>query len=96
MSDKKDAYAGGAAKFAIVNVITQTFKWVTGSPSPDDVDFLTTNNYSPKDGNTGFIGITTKDGKSVIYKFDAASATATPGLTITGGKVTAISWLPAK
>ena len=96
MSDKKDAYAGGAAKFAIVNVITQTFKWVTGSPSPDDVDFLTTNNYSPKDGNTGFIGITTKDGKSVIYKFDAASATATPGLTITGGKVTAINWLPAK
>ncbi|ATL46423.1 hypothetical protein COR50_04115 [Chitinophaga caeni] len=95
MSDKQNAYASGANKFAVANVNTKSFKWVTGTPGAEDITVIAMNNYAPKDGKTGFIGITTTDGKSVVYKFDAGTATATSGLVLTGGTINSINWLPS-
>lgn len=85
---EKGAYLTGKT-LAIVNVIEKTFKKVTGMPNVEDIKSLTTNNYSPKDG-TAFIGVNLKDATSFVYKIDAQNATATKGLKVEGGVITAI------
>jgi len=86
---EKGAYVTGAT-IAIVNVIDKTFKPVTGMPAVADIKSLTTNNYTPKDGKTAFIGVNLKDGTSYVYKIDASNLTATRGLKVDGGVITAI------
>ncbi|MFT4017937.1 MAG: DUF4374 domain-containing protein, partial [Agriterribacter sp.] len=90
--DKKSQWQG-ADRFAIINLETQSFKWVTGIPDAASVADFSMTNYSPGNG-IAYIGITTTDNKSVVYKIDAANATATPGLEVTGGIITAIQWVP--
>lgn len=86
---EKGAYETGV-NIAIVNVVDKTYKKVTGMPPTADIESLTTNNYSPKDGKTAFIGVNLKDATSFVYKIDAANATATKGLKVEGGVITAI------
>jgi len=88
----KDAYGAGN-RLAVVNVYNQTFKWVEGTPDPALVTDVTTTNYTPKDGKTGFVGITQADGSSYVYKIDAVTAKATRGLKVDGGVITAINAL---
>ncbi|SEA02001.1 protein of unknown function [Arachidicoccus rhizosphaerae] len=97
MTDPENPASGSTDRFAIANVYNQTFAWVTGTPDPAKITSVSElNSYSPKDGKTGYVGITTSDGKSAVYKFDAASATASKGLEVEGGTITAIRWLPSK
>lgn len=86
---EKGPYVTGAS-IAIVNVIDKVYKPVTGMPAVADILSLTSNNYSPKDGRTAYIGVNLKDGTSWVYKIDAANATATKGLKVEGGIITAI------
>lgn len=95
MDKDKDAYGIGN-KFAVVNVNTKTFTWITGTPAPADIVSVTNNNYSPLDGKTAYIGITVSNGTSAVYKFDASTATAVQGLKVAGGTITAVNRLTAK
>ena len=92
MAKDKGAYAIGN-RFAIVNVVDKSFKWVEGTPDPADIADVTTTNYAPLDNKTGYIGISLNDGKSAVYKFDASTATAVKGLNVEGGGITAIQKL---
>lgn len=80
-------------RVAIVNVVDKTYDLVTGLPAFEDILSLTTNNYTPKDGRTGYIGVNLKDGSSYVYKIDVATKTATQGLKVEGGTLTAIQHL---
>lgn len=50
-------------------------------------------NYSAKNGES-YIAITTTDNKSAVYKVSTATATATKGVEVNGGVITAIQWVP--
>ncbi|RYD94397.1 MAG: DUF4374 domain-containing protein [Sphingobacteriales bacterium] len=89
---EKGAYAVGST-LAIVNVIDKTFKVVTGMPAKAEISSLTTNNYTPKDGKTGYVGVNLANATSYIYKIDASSQTATRGLKVEGGNITAVQHL---
>jgi hypothetical protein len=89
---EKGAYTVGK-RFAAVNVYEQTFKWVDGMPDAATIANVTTTNYTPKDGKTGFIGITQADGASYVYELDAVAATGKRGLKVEGGVITAINVL---
>ncbi|MCR4029598.1 MULTISPECIES: DUF4374 domain-containing protein [Flavobacterium] len=88
--------------FAIVNVYNSTYKAVTGAPDPSSIYRTTeySNNYSPLDGKTGYLGIniidmTTFSISGIVYKFDAETATMTPSLTLDSpGGFTSLDWLP--
>lgn len=95
MAKDKGAYSVGN-RFAIVNVNTQSFNWVTGTPDPAKIVGVTTTNYAPMDNKTGYIGITEDDGKSAVYKIDASTFTAVKGLVVEGGEITAIQKLDKK
>lgn len=88
---KKQAYVNGK-KIAVINVVNKTFKWVTGLPDVADITLFSENNLTSEDGSTVYMGVTTKTG-SHIYSIDIASATATQGIEVEGGKITAISKL---
>lgn len=90
--DKKSQWQG-ADRFAIINLENKTFKWVTGTPDAASISDFSMTNYSPGTG-IAYIGITTTDNKSVVYKIDASTATAKGGLEVTGGIITAIQWVP--
>jgi len=77
-------------RLAIVDVVNKTVSPVTGFPDAAAIEFVTTNNYSPKDGRTGYIGVNLKDGTTWVYKIDASNNTATRGLKVEGGLITAI------
>ncbi|PRY55215.1 uncharacterized protein DUF4374 [Arcticibacter pallidicorallinus] len=92
MYPKPKSLEGVARKFAIADVINKKFKWVTGLP--EDITKTTTiNNYSPGDGRTGYIGITTASEGSYVYIFDAEIGAAKRGLKVEGGTITAINAL---
>ncbi|AWW29703.1 hypothetical protein DN752_05955 [Echinicola strongylocentroti] len=91
MHNEKGAYTTGA-RLGIVDVYEESFKWVSGTPDAASVLRVTTNNYSLMDGNTAYIGFTTEQG-SWVYEVDANAATATQGLKVEGGTITAISKL---
>ncbi|WP_316825055.1 DUF4374 domain-containing protein [Pedobacter miscanthi] len=92
MYPQPNSLEGSARKFAIVDVISKSFKWVTGLPA-DITKTTTINNYAPKDGKTGYIGITTASEGSYVYVFDADIAVAKKGLKVEGGTITAINAL---
>lgn len=81
----------GKKKFAVVDVTTQTFAWVTGLPA----DIQSTSNLCnlvAGDGKTIYVGVTDAEG-SYVYSFDATTAKATRGLKVDGGKITGIAKL---
>ena len=89
---EKGPYVKGTT-VGIINVVDKTFKKVTGMPVSSNINSLTTNNYTPKDGKTGYIGVNLKDGTGYVYKVDASSQTVTRGLKVEGGTITAIQYL---
>ncbi len=89
---EKGAYTAGS-HIGIVNVVDKTFKAVSGLPEVSAIKAMSTNNYSPKDGKTGFIGVNLTDGTAYVYKIDAATQTATKGLQVDGGAITSIQKL---
>jgi hypothetical protein len=89
---ERTAYPTGL-RVGIINVADKTYKTVAGFPAVADIDMVTTNNYTPKDGRTGYIGVTLKTGASYVYKIDATALTATRGLEVEGGGITAIQHL---
>lgn len=95
-SKKKQSDGSYSAEttIAAVNVVDKTFKIVTGLPNASEIkSFTQRNNYSKKDGKIGYIGVNLKSGKSYVYKIDATAATATTGLEVEGGSITAIEHL---
>lgn len=88
----KGPYVTGKT-IGIVNVADKTFKAVSGLPAAADIQSLTTNNYTPKDGKTAYMGFNLKDGTTYVYKIDAATAVAAKGLKVEGGLITAIQHL---
>ncbi|MEJ2879779.1 DUF4374 domain-containing protein [Pedobacter sp. GR22-6] len=80
-------------RLAIVDVVNKTVTGVTGFPEVAQISSVTTTNYSPKDGKTGYIGVNLVSGATYIYKVDAATATATQGIKVEGGTITAIQHL---
>ncbi|WP_125720484.1 DUF4374 domain-containing protein [Flavobacterium ustbae] len=107
MGDNPDTYGttmglSNPISFAIVNVYNSTYKAVTGAPDPASIYRTTeySNNYSPLDGKTGYLGINIIDMATFsisgsIYKFDAETATMTKALTLdTPGGFTSLDWLP--
>lgn len=85
----KDRYAVGK-RLAIVDVVSKTVTPVTGFAEPNTISSVTTTNYSPNDGNIGYIGVNLTDGTTYVYKVEANTAKATRGLKVEGGVITAI------
>jgi hypothetical protein len=92
LKSERTAFPAGL-HVGIVNVIDKTYKPVTGLPAATDIVNLTTNNYTSKDGRTGYIGVNLKSGASYVYKMDVTTQAATQGLTVEGGAITAIQYL---
>ncbi len=89
--EKTSAYATGN-KLAVINVYDQTFEWITGMPSTENIGNITSNNYVSEDGMV-HVGVTLADGTSYVYNIDVEAATASQGLQVEGGNITAISKL---
>lgn len=89
---EKGAYTAGK-ELAIVDVVAKTIKKVSGLPAKENVSALTVNNYTPKDGKTGYIGVNLVNTECYVYKIDASTAIATKGLKVEGGKITAVQHL---
>tara|TARA_R110002167_G_scaffold360062_1_gene577419 strand:- start:2243 stop:3493 length:1251 start_codon:yes stop_codon:yes gene_type:complete len=90
--ENKGAYATGK-EYAIINIYTESITMVTGIPAPENIVSVTfRNNYVSEDKKTAYVGITTNTG-SYVYNIDVATATATQGLEVQGGVITAISKL---
>lgn len=77
-------------RLAIVDVVNKTVTPVTGFPEASQISSLTTTNYSPKDGKTGYVGVNLVNSSTYIYKIDATTATAKQGVKVEGGLITAI------
>jgi hypothetical protein len=88
----KGQYVTGK-RLAIVDVVAKTVKLVTGFAEVNTISSVTTTNYSPMDGKTGYIGVNLIDGTTYVYKVDASTATATRGIKVEGGVITAIQHL---
>lgn len=88
----KGQYVTGK-RLAIVDVVNKTVTQVTGFPEVAQISSVTTTNYSPKDGNTGYIGVNLVNSTTYIYKINASTATATRGVKVEGGLITAIQHL---
>nr|WP_068888704.1 DUF4374 domain-containing protein [Pedobacter panaciterrae] len=91
--ETKGAYVDGK-RLAIVDVANKTVTHVTGFPQVANIASITTNNYSPNDGKTAYVGVNLTDASTWVYKIDASNATATRGLKVEGGVITAIQHLP--
>lgn len=89
--ETKGAYVLGT-RLALVDVYAKSFTWVTGMPSESDITSVTRNNYTSEDGTTVSIGVNTNNG-NYIYNIDINNASATQGLKVEGGSITAISKL---
>jgi len=89
---QRGAYSTGKT-IAIVNVKDKTFKQVTGLPSEANIESITTNNYTPKDGKLAYIGVNMKGAANYVYKIDATTQIATQGLKVEGGVITAIQYI---
>ena len=80
-------------KFAIVDVVDQSFTWVTGMPDPDKITLIGRLPYVSEDGKSMSWGITTKDEKPHVYTIDIATATGQKGLKVEAGSITALGKL---
>jgi hypothetical protein len=107
MSDTHATYANLPKRFAIANVYDKTFKWVTGAPDPANIYQVSeySTNYSPRDGKSGYVAMMVADPVTQaittgVYKFDAPTATASLGLTVSNTTdmmsiniITSINWV---
>ncbi|MEL4307750.1 DUF4374 domain-containing protein [Joostella sp. CR20] len=91
--EKTSAYATGN-RLAIIDVYNKTLDWVTGMPAASTILNITKgmDNLVSEDKSTVFVGVTTEEGSS-IYNIDVAGVSATQGIVVEGGLVTAISKL---
>lgn len=87
---EKAPYSTGN-KLAVINVYNKTFEWVEGIPAAENILSVTSNNYVDSDGIV-HIGVTTTE-SSYVYNINVENATATQGLEVIGGNITAISKL---
>ncbi|HEA31145.1 MAG TPA: DUF4374 domain-containing protein [Leeuwenhoekiella sp.] len=87
----RGSYSTGK-KLAIVDVYDQSLNWVTGTPDEDAIATISVNNYVSPEDQTIYVGITTENG-SYIYNINANDASATKGIEVEGGTITAISRL---
>lgn len=92
MGEEKAPYDVGN-RLAIINVYDKTFEWIEGMPNPENIvrGSLARNDYVESDGTT-HIGVITTEG-SYVYNIDVEDATASQGLEVDGGTITAISKL---
>jgi hypothetical protein len=93
-SERIDPWGGGT-QLAVIDVYNKTFEWISGTPEPGTILFISLSNiegFTSEDGKTVSIGITTETA-SHVYNIDVASATATKGLEVVGGQITAINRL---
>lgn len=90
MREEKAPYSVGT-NLAVINVYDKTFDWIEGTPETTDIQNVTSNNYVDADG-TVHVGITTSE-SSYIYNINVDNATASRGLEVQGGNITAISKL---
>ena len=88
---EKGAYAAGK-ELAIVDVSAKTVTMVTGMPGKASISSLSVNNYTPKDG-TAYIGVNLTTGGGYVYKINAGNATATQGIKVESGTITAVQYL---
>lgn len=88
---EKELWVSGK-KLAVVDVFNKTLTWIEGLPSVSKIIQISMNNYASKDDTKVYMGITTKTG-SYIYSINTLNATATRGVEIVGGTITAISYL---
>lgn len=87
---------GGGNYFAVIDLVSKQFTWVNGINGDSIADGgISSTNYTTNDG-IGYFGVTLSNGESYVYKLDANTATATRGLKVEGGQITAIQWLPAE
>ncbi|WP_434037520.1 DUF4374 domain-containing protein [Formosa sp. 4Alg 33] len=88
----RGAYTTGK-EYAIVDLYSETLTMVTGTPNVEDIVVVTSRStYISEDKTTAYVGITTNTG-SFVYNIDVATATATQGLEVEGGVITAINRL---
>jgi hypothetical protein len=90
MREEKAPYSVGT-NLAVINVYDKTFDWIEGTPETTDIQNVTSNNYVDADG-TVHVGITTSE-SSYVYNINVDNATASRGLEVQGGNITAISKL---
>lgn len=91
--EEKGQYAAGK-RLGVINVVDKSFKLVTGMPDVDDINSLTNmSNYSAEDGRDGYVGVNLKSGVGYVYKIDSDNASASQGLRVDGGTITAIEHL---
>ncbi|MDR2470308.1 MAG: DUF4374 domain-containing protein [Tannerella sp.] len=86
-------YGTNTLKFAITDVVAQSFTWVTGLPEPDNLIHVSRLPYIAEDGKTIAFGITAKDEYPHVYTIDVASAKATKGMEVISGCITSIGKL---
>ncbi|GGH21611.1 DUF4374 domain-containing protein [Sphingobacterium alkalisoli] len=84
---------GAGTRLAVVDLYSQKVTWITGLPALGDITSISDNNYTPKDGKNAYVGITVSNGTSSVYHINVETATATQGLKVEGGVITAISRL---
>lgn len=83
----------GTTRMAIYKGEDKTFKYVEGLPDPDTIEGFDTKNPYSEDGKC-YISVRTKgEGYPQVYCIDAATATATPGLTMEIDQINAIGKL---
>ena len=82
---------------AVVDLYNQKITWIEGLPEASTITQLTHRQYYvSEDKNTVSIGVVTATEGSYGYNIDMATAKATKGLKVEGGKITGISKLTTK
>jgi hypothetical protein len=83
----------GTKTYAIVDVINETFDWVTGLPAAADIKAIARLPYVKSNGLTASVGITTDADGVYVYQIDVATFKATKGLKVEAGALTALGEL---
>lgn len=86
-------YGVAPYRFAIVDVVKQTFQWVSGMPEPEQLTAIARLPYVDKQNNTIAWGIMTKTDVPYVYIIDGNTATAKKGLRVEAGGITAVGRL---
>ena len=86
-------YGSSQVRFAVIDVVAETFAWVTGLPEPDELLHVSRLPYISDDGKTISFGITTASDYPHVYTIDVATAVATKGIEVVSGSITSIGKL---
>jgi len=91
---KADKTQWGAGKrIGVIDLYNKTVTWVNGMPEVSQINDIASSTFTPEDGKTVYMGVTLSNGSSYVYNINAVTATATQGLKVEGGTITAISRL---